>query len=347
MQSTTIGVDLAKTVFQISIANEHKQIVKRQRLSRHQFERFIVHTPPSKFVMEGCSSAHHWGRFAQKQNHDVKLLHANYVRAYVRRNKTDSADADALIRADGDPDLKPISIKSIHQQALQSLHKIRAQWRSAQTARINEARGLLAEFGIVLPRGTQCIEQRLHDVTDRLPELLQFTFVELVAEIGEYKARLKRLDRTLAQVVQTDPVGQRLLSISGVGPITASAALGRVSDMHAFKRARIFASWLGLTPREYSSGSTRSLGHISRRGDTYLRMLLVHGARAALLAAKRAHNKGTTLTALQLWALNTQTRVGHNKATVALANKMARIIWAVWTQNTDFNGNHAKRYQQP
>ena len=344
MQSTTIGIDLAKSVFQISIADHQHRIIKRQRLSRNQFQRFLVHTPPAKLVMEGCASAHHWGRLAQSQGHQVKILHAGYVRPYVRRNKTDAADADALIRADADPDLKPIPVKPTHQQALQSLHRIRVQWQKTRVARINEARGLLGEFGVILPRGTQDIVRRLHGVADQLPELLQFTFAELIAEISACQDRLKRVDKTLGNIVTTDPVGQRLLTVSGVGPTIASAMLGSVSDIQTFKRGRAFASWLGLTPREYSSGSTRNLGRISRRGDNYLRTMLIHGARSALLAAKRARKRGNELTELQQWALSLQDRAGHNKATVALANKMARIIWAVWTKDRTFDGDHAARY---
>ena len=345
MQSTFIAVDLAKAVFQVSLADEQRRIFKRQRLTRPQFKRFLVHTPPARLVMEGCATAHHWGRVASEHGHAVKLLHARYVRAYVRRNKTDAADADALIRADADPDIKPIPIKTQHQQALQSLHRIRAQWQSTRVARINEARSLLAEFGFVLPSGSASIEARLHQLIDQLPQLLQFTFAELVAEIGEYHDRLKRLDQLLARLAKENPVSQSLLNISGVGPTTATALLGRVPDMHAFKRGRAFASWLGITPREYSSGSTRTLGAISRRGDTYLRTLLIHGARSALLSAKRLQRTGQPLSELQRWALDTQARVGHNKAAVALANKMARIIWAVWTKASDFDGNHSRRYR--
>lgn len=344
MQSTTFGIDLAKSVFQVSTANDTRHIVKRQRLTRSQFERLIVHTPPATMVMEGCAGAHHWGRLAQHHGHHVTLLHANYVRPYVRRNKTDAADADALIRASADPDLKAIAVKSEYQQALQSLHRIRAQWQRSRISRINEARGLLAEFGVVLPRGTRDIGARLHAVIDRLPDVLQFTFAELVAEIGEYTSKLSRLDRLLKQLLQDDPLGRKLTGIQGIGVITASAAMGRVSNIHAFKRGRAFSSWVGITPREYSSGNTRTLGRISRRGDTYLRTLLIHGARAALLAAKRARLRGQHLTELQRWSLEIEARCGHNKATVALANKMARIMWAVWTRHDSFDGDHAKRY---
>jgi len=153
MKSTTIGIDLAKSVFQVSTADASQRIVKRQRLTRSQFERLISTTPAARLVMEGCSSAHHWGRMALRHGHQVSLLHPLYVRPYVRRNKTDAADADALVRASADPELKPIAVKSVHQQALQSLHRIRAQWQRSRVSRINEARALLAEFGVVLPRG--------------------------------------------------------------------------------------------------------------------------------------------------------------------------------------------------
>jgi transposase len=196
----------------------------------------------------------------------------------------------------------------------------------------------------VLPRGSADIGRRLHAVIEQLPELLQFTLAELVSEIAEYQDKLKRLDKTLKQQVEQCSIGQQLLAIPGSGPTIASAALGRVGDIHAFKRGRAFASWLGLTPREYSSGSTHRMGRISRQGDAYLRMLLIHGARSALLAAKRARARNQKLTELQRWALATEARVGHNNATVALTNKMARILWAVWTKNTVFNGDHAKRY---
>ncbi len=235
-------------------------------------------------------------------------------------------------------------IQSTHQQALQSLHRIRRQWQRTRVARINEARGLLAEFGIALPRGTQDIARRLHHVVDQLPPLLQLTFAELIAAISETQARLKQIDKTLHQQAAADPAGQHLLSISGVGPTIASAMRGSVSNIHAFKRGRAFASWLGLTPREYSAGANCNLGRISRRGDIYLRTLLIHGARAAMLAAHRAKQSATPLTDLQRWALQLNDRVGHNKAAVALANKMARIIWAVWVKQRPFDGNHSIQY---
>lgn len=344
MQSI-VGVDLSKSVFQISIADSHGRIVKRRKLTRLQFSNFLATTAISHIVMEGCGSAHYWARKAEGYGHRVSLLHANYVRAYVRRCKTDSVDADALTRAIGDEELKPIQIRTEHQQALQSMHRIRAQWLKTKVACINEARGLCAEFGIVMPAGSSGIAKRLHAVIDQLPCPLQYCMAELVSQIGDYEAKIKRVDRELGALAAADPNGKRLLNISGIGIVTASAFLGRVGNIHSFNRGREFASWLGLTPREHSSGKQRRIGSISRKGDTYLRTMLFHGARSALLQAKRAVRQESELTVLQTWALSLDKRLGHNKAAVALANKLARIVWAVWTKEKEFSGIHVMQSQ--
>lgn len=344
MQFTTIAVDLSKSVFELALADDRHRIVARRRLSRVQFSRFLATVKPARLVMEACSTAHYWSRMAVQHGHQVKLLHARYVRPYVRRNKTDSADAGALLQADQDRELKPVPVKNEHQQALQSLHRIRAQWDKSRTARINCAKALLAEFGAVLPRGSKDLALRLRRAADELPHPLQRSFHELIDEIVDLGQRLANLNRELKGLLANEPDGVRLSSINGIGVITATAMIGRVPDIHAFKRGRSFAGWLGLTAREYSTGSKRRLGPISKKGDRYLRKLLIHGARSALLAAARARANDRPLTRLQCWALETQQRIGHNKATVALANKMARIVWAVWTQRKTFNGDDALRF---
>ena len=344
MQCTTIGIDLSKTVFQLSLADSRHRVVDRRRLSRRQFSRFLATAEPTRLVMEACSTAHYWSRIAKQHGHQVKLLHAHYVRPYVRRSKTDSADADALLRADQDRDLKPVPTKNEHQQALQSLHRIRSQWKKTRTARICCARALLAEFGVTLPRDSKDLALRLRQASDDLPHILQQNFHTLIDEIVQLSNNLENMDRDLKTLLANEPDGVRLQTINGIGAITATALIGRVPDIHAFKRGRAFAGWLGITPREYSSGNTRRLGSISKKGDRYLRTLLIHGARSALLAAARARASDKPLTHLQRWALDTQQRVGHNKATVALANKMARIVWAVWTQRKTFNGDDALRF---
>ncbi len=333
MHPTTIAVDLAKSVFQVSIANQADRIIDRKRLTRSQFERFIIQQPPVQFVMEACATANYWSQFAQSHGHTTKLLHPYYVKPYVRRNKTDSADADALLRANNDPHLLPVPTKKPDQQAIQGLHRIRQQLIRTRTGRINLARALLAEFGISLARGTSAIGQRLTTHAEQLPFVLHADFQDLITEIQALKQRIEQLDKSLSNIAKNDPVAQQLMSIPGIGVTTATALIAGVPDIHLFKRARQFSSWLGVTPREHSSGNKRRLGAISKQGDTYLRTLLVHGARSALQQAHRQQNKAPNeLSNLQRWVLQLEMTRPKNVATVALANKMARLIWVTWTE---------------
>lgn len=337
MNTTSISVDIAKSVFQIAIATDSGRIIERKRLSRTRFQRFLGQQPPAEIVMEACATAHHWARTAKAHGHSPCLLHPNYVKPYVRRNKTDAADAEALLRARRDPDLKPVPIKSPDQQALQGLHRIRAQWQATRRQRICLARGLLAEFGVHLPTGTGGIVARLSARLEEVPTLLARSLQPVLAEITELDGRILEIDAELTSLVRSNEDAQRLLTIPGVGVITTTAMLGSVPDIHAFRRARSFSAWLGLTPREYSSGQTRHLGRISKRGNPYLRMLLTHGARAALLQAHRIAAKDEkALSPLQRWVLQVEQRTNHNKATIALANKMARIIWVVWSKEETY-----------
>lgn len=340
MDTTTIGVDIAKSVFQVALANPVGRVVERKRLSRAQFQRFLAQQSPAHIVMEACATSHHWARTARDYGHWPRLLHPQYVRPYVRRNKTDAADADALLRAVGDPDLKPVPVKSVDHQALQGLHRIRSQWQDTRRQRICLARSLLAEFGVHLPAGAAGIVARLRAALEQAPPLLASSLAVVVEEIGELDARIRQIDRQLQALAKRDDIAQHLLTIPGIGILIATALLAAVPDIHSFRRARSFAAWLGLTPREYSSGLTRRLGGISKRGDRYLRMLLIHGARSALLRAHRQACKGeSAFTPLERWVLNVERRTNHNKATVALANKMARIVWSVWTREEDYRAH--------
>ena len=334
MNATTVGVDLAKNVFEIALADEQGHILERHRLSRARFDRFFANRSSCRIVMEACGSAHHHARRLSSQGHDVVLLPAQYARAYVRRNKTDAADATALIEAARCPDIRPVPIKSADQQALQLLHRLRSQWLAARTARINFLRGCLREFGIGVPVGAQRAIQSTRDALSNpqcpAPALLHSSLIELLAEIECLQQRCKHIERELAHHHEHDPVVERLLQIPGVGPLTATALRASVVDIQRFPSARHFASWLGLTSREHSSAERRRLGRISKQGDPYLRTLLVHGARAVLLAARSAQRKGSPIDRLRGWALDLQERRGHNKAAVALANKLARIVWATW-----------------
>lgn len=341
MNATTVGVDLAKNVFEIALADDRGHILERHRLSRARFDRFFVNRGACRIVMEACGSAHHHARRLSSQGHEVVLLPAQYARAYVRRNKTDAADAAALIEAARCPDIRPVPIKSVDQQALQQLHRLRSQWMAARTRRINFLRGCLREFGLSVPlgarRAVQAVREALAIPSGPVPLLLHAHLLELLAEIDSLEQRCQHLERELRRLNERDPVVERLMSIPGIGTLTATALRASVVDVQRFPSARHFASWLGLTSREHSSGERRRLGRISKEGDPYLRTLLIHGARAVLLAARSAQRRGSSLDRLRSWALELQERRGHNKAAVALANKLARIVWATWRHERDFS----------
>jgi len=340
MNATTVAVDLAKNVFEVVVADGNGRVVERGRFTRAQFERWFANREVGVVVMEACGSAHHWGRWLGAKGIAVKLLPARYVRPYVRRNKTDAADCVALLEAARAVDIMPVQVKSAEQQALQGLHRIRSGWMAARTARINTLRGLCREFGLVVPPGArtglESMARTLADEHSPIPGLVRGTLKLLLEEIRLLEARIGQLERELAQVVLRSPSCQRLLTIPGVGLLTATAMVAGVGDISGFKSARHFACWLGLTPREFSSGDTRRIGGISKCGDTYLRMLLVHGARSVLRSGVVASRLGRPIDRLRQWALAIQKRTCHNKAAVALANKLARIVWATWRHGQDF-----------
>jgi transposase len=287
----------------------------------------------SLVVMEACGSAHHWGRWLTSLGIEVRLLPPRYVRPYVKRNKTDAADAAALLEALRCADIAPVRIKSVEQQALQALHRTRSLWMATRTARINALRGFCREFGITIAQGARLgleqIGRVLADPKSAVPELIRGTMKLLVEEIRLLETRIGELECALTQTARQSPACTTLLTIPGVGLLTATAMVAATSgSVRHFGDARHFAAWFGLTPKEFSSGSTRRLGRISKRGDRYLRMLLTHGARSVLRAATAATGAGRSLDPLRTWALALQSRSNHNKATCALANKLARICYA-------------------
>jgi transposase len=334
MNATTIAIDLAKTNFQVAVAS--RDGLAHHRLNRAAFEGFFANQAPGPVLMEACGTAHHWGRWLRARGFDPVLLPAQCVKPYVHRSKTDHIDAVALLEAARAPHIVPVPIKSPDQQALQLMHRVRATWMRDRTARLNTLRGALREFGICVPLGATrvlpAVHAALEDAENDLPLFFRPLLATLCDEIRDLEARRKALDRELARLSRTDDVVQRLRTVPGFGLITATAFVASVPDICAFPTGRHFASWLGLTPREFSSGSRRFLGRISKQGDRYLRMLLTHGARSVLCHAKRAGRE----TPLGAWALAIEARQGHNKATIALANKLARIAWCVWRNERDY-----------
>jgi transposase len=265
------------------------------------------------------------------------------VRRYVRGNKTDRADAAALLEAARCAEIRCVPVKSVDQQAVQQLHRLRRQYQRTRTARVNQLRGCLREFGIFIPqgiaKGLSAMRAALQSAENELPDVLRPYVCDVLEEVRALKTQITRLERSLRELTRHDPVVQRLLEIPGIGPLGATALRASVGTITRFANGRELASWLGLTAREHSSGERRRLGGISKRGDAYLRTLLVHGARSALLAARRAAVAGRTPDRLRAWALQTEQRRGTNKATVALANKLARIVWASWAHERVFNGD--------
>jgi transposase len=333
---TAIGVDLAKSVFEVAVVRDDERPAQRRRLSRGQFERFLERESPALVVMEACGTAHHWGRQAERAGHRVVLLPPHAVRPYVLRNKTDAADAKALLEALRNPELRPVPIKQLDQHVLAGLHRLRSAWLATRTARINTVRGLLRELGLFIPLGAPRVVPALRALVEdaAVPAALSGMLLEAAVEIETLSERMRRIERVLEEETRHDERVRRLRTVPGVGLLTATAIVAFVGDLRRFPSGRHFASYLGLTPRETSSGAKRRLGRISKRGDPYLRMLLIHGARSVLAHAKRAKHPAP----LQAWALARQQARGHNKAAVALANKLARIAWAVEVRGRPYDG---------
>jgi len=347
MNSTTVAVDLAKNVFEIAIAGADWRITDRHRLKRTKFARFFVQRTPCHVVMEACGSAHYWGRRIAALGHEVRLLPAQYVKKYVKRNKTDRADAAALMEAARCPDMKAVPIKTVEQQQVQSLHRLRTQWMCTRHRYINMLRGTLREFGVFIPLGINSAKAQiglaLAEPGNGVPDGLRPLLTAMLGEIRALEEKILAVERELALLARADERVQRLCAIPGIGLLTSTALRATVGDIHRFPSGRHFSSWLGITASERSSAERRRLGKISKQGDTYLRTLRVHGARSALLAAHRVQRYGHSLTRLQQWALDCEQRCGHNKATLALANRLARIVWATWKYDRTFDPNWSRQ----
>jgi transposase len=334
MNTTQVAVDLAKTVFQVAESNEPGRIDRQHRLSRARFERFFAEREPVEVLMEACGTAHHWGRELSALGHTVVLLPPADVRRYRDGDKTDRADTKALLEAARNTAIDAVPVKTIDQQAILALHRVRSGYLQTRTARINCVRGLLREFGITIPVGARHVVSRARVALDdeAVPPALEPVLRDALDEIEELARKAKDIECRLHHCVTHMPDVERLMSVPGIGVLTATAFVACVGDVQRFRSGRHFAAYLGLTPREHSSGRTRRLGRISKRGNRYLRMLLIHGARSVLRAAKLKQHPDP----LHAWALGIASRSGYNTAAVALANKLARIAWRVWRDQRTF-----------
>lgn len=334
MHVTTIGLDLAKNTFQLHAVDAEGQLVWQRKLRRAGVLSFFAKLPPCLIGLEACGSAHYWGRELVRLGHSVKLLPPADVQAYVRRNKTDAADAAAICEAVTRPHLRAVPLKTPDQQALAAQHRVRDLLVGQRTALINALRAHLAEFGIVAargPGGLRDLVAALAEADERaLPALARTVLSDVVAAIEALERRIAGIERSIVSANKANETARRLLTIPCVGPIGASAFAGLVADAAAFKNGRAFASWLGLTPREHSTAGRQRLGPISKQGNRYLRRLLVVGATSVL---RRPDSAGPRLAA---WIRELAAHKPARLVTVALANKIARIIWAVLARQDVF-----------
>jgi len=331
-QITTIGLDLAKNVFQVHGVDAAGRVVVRKALRRAEVLRFFEQLPPCLVGMEACGTAHHWARELTKLGHTVRLMPPAYVKAYVKRGKTDAADAEAIAEAVTRPTMRFVAVKTTEQQAVLMLHKVRDLLVRQRTMLINALRGHLAEFGIIAARGPGGVSAAiaaLHEEQDHLPELARQVLHGLVEQMRLIGLEIARAEQRIMAWHRASEASQRLATIPGIGPITASAIAASVPDAALFRSGRQFAAWLGLTPRPHSSGGKQRLGGISKQGDSYIRRLLVIGATAVIRCARQDN-------ASKSWAAKLLQRKPARVVSVALANKTARIAWAILARNQSY-----------
>src|SRR6201982_2597303 len=331
---SVLGIDIAKRVFHAVGMDERGKIVLRKRLSRHELMPFLAKMPPVLIGIEACGGAHYWARRFREYGHEVKLMAPQFVKPYVKSNKNDSRDAEAIAEAATRPTMRFVPIKDVAQQDLQAPHRVRERLMGERTALVNEVHGLLNEYGIVIPKGVskfrQAVVGKLESEQDKLTPLSQEMFWKLVDEFAALEKQLTYYQEKLEALSTTHPECQRLMRIPGIGPLSATALVAAVSDASAFKNGRQFAASLGLVPRQHSTGGKERLLGISKRGDSYLRKLLIHGARATIRWVGRKTDRRSQ------WMRQLLERRGKNRTAVAVANKNARIVWALLTSHTDY-----------
>ena len=338
MEITTVGLDLAKRIFQVHGVDAASGVVVRKALRRAQVVPFFAKLPRCLVGIEACGTSHHWARELIRLGHDVRLMPPAYVKPYVKRGKTDAADAEAICEAVTRPTMRFVAVKSREQQALLSMHRTRNLLVKQRTQLVNMMRGLLAEFGIDIPEGLERALLLARQVVDGAAPDIPIEAVRIIDMLAQQAldthARLREIDRSLVTLQRTDDVARRLATIPGIGPVGATALAASVTDPSQFRSGRQFAAWLGLTPLQNSSGGKERLGHITKMGDKYLSRLLVIGATSLVRRAR--HNPAAVDPRLVDLLARKPVRV----ATVAMANKTARIVWAVMTRGEVYQPAH-------
>lgn len=346
MDTTIVGVDLAKRVISVCRLSAQGTVAARQDYRPDAFAAFLAQLPAGTIIgMEACSTAHYWARKAQALGLQPRLMAPEFVKAFRKRQSTkhDAADAEAIAIAVQQPTMRFVAIKTEVQQARLAWHRARSGWIEARTALINRLRGLLLEFGHAIANGSTHLRRDLALILDdeRLPASLRQLLREAQLDLNQLDERIASADRAIRQSGLHDDAAQRLQALSGIGPLTADALCATVSTPAAFKHGRQFAAWLGLTPRQHSSGGKAKLGRISKAGDAYLRTLLIQGARSALQCALR--QSPDTLTRLQRWMVDLRRRLGWHKTLVAIANKHARQLWVMLAKGEAYDADAWQR----
>ncbi len=329
-----LGIDLAKKSFQLHGVDETGQVVLRKKLNRKQLTSFIAQTAPCLIGIEACGGAHHWMRVFKAFGHTIKMMAPQFVKPYVKSNKNDAVDAEAICEAVQRPNMRFVPEKSIEQQDIQSMHRIRSLLIARRTAQSNQIRGLLMEYGIILPVGISYIRKQLPMILETpnngLSDLFRELLSELYEELVHLDSRVNMIETKLTNVSAQNENCLRLLTIPGIGVLTATALVAAVGNIDVFKNGREFAAWLGLVPRQHSTGGKAKLMGISKRGDTYLRMLLIHGGRSVVRIAHKYTDRRSC------WINELEQRRGKNISAVAVANKNARIAWALLSKKTTY-----------
>jgi len=323
MEPTTIAIDLATRVFQVHFVDPETGAIHSKVLKRAQLVPFFANRTRSRVVMEACGSAHHWARQLAKLGHDVRLIAAQFVRPFVKSNKNDAADAAAIWEASQRPGMRFVAVKTEDQQAMLALHRMRQQLVRFRVMQVNQLRGLLYEFGVVLPQGRrasiEAAKGAIASLADQLPSMLTDSLQDQLSRLLALDEQIQRIEQHITDWRRGDEACRRISEIPGVGLLTATAAVAVIGNAQAFRSCREFAAYLGLVPRQNSSGGRVKLGGISKRGDVYLRTLLIHGARAVISSSKHLPER----------LRNMLIRRPTNVVAVALANKLARTIWAL------------------
>jgi transposase len=334
-----LGIDLAKQSFQLHGVNCHGVTVLKKKLARKDLASFIAQLPVCIIGIEACSGANYWVRVLEKLGHTVRMIAPQFVTPFVKSNKNDAADAEAICEAVQRPSMRFVPAKSIAQQDIQSLHRIRSQVVARRTAQANQIRGLLMEYGLTIPQGISYIRKSipliLEDADNELTAMFRELLTELYDEMVHLDRRIKTLETKLESLCTQNEDCQRLLSIPGVGLLSATAMVAAIGDISAFKNGRELAAWLGLVPRQHSTGGKPTLLGISKRGDTYLRTLLIHGGRTVVRVANKHQDKRSA------WVMQLEERRGKNISAVAVANKNARVAWALLSNKSTYQASAA------